>query len=77
MAGGVRWTDTANNPYVPVFKKSKESCHKGYKPTKQWEKPIADNFQAKKLVFTFDGPRPFDTVQAGVPNAKPTGLPLP
>lgn len=81
FTGKTKWTDLANNPYVPAFTKLKEWYDKGYLPkefwTLSWENDFEAAFIGKKAILTFHGPWLWDKVEASNPSAQLSGFPLP
>ncbi len=79
--GKAKWTDLANNPYVPAFRKLKEWYDKGYLPKEFWSLSWEDDFEAafigRKAILTFHGPWLWDKVEAANPAAQLAGFPLP
>jgi ABC-type glycerol-3-phosphate transport system substrate-binding protein len=81
FTGKAKWTDLANNPYVPAFAKLKDWYDKGYLPKQFWTLAWEDDFEAAfighKAIMTFHGPWLWDKVEAANPSAQLSGFPLP
>jgi ABC-type glycerol-3-phosphate transport system substrate-binding protein len=81
MSGKAKWTDLANNPYVPAFKKLKEWYDKGYLPKEFWTLAWENDFEAsvigRKAILTFHGPWLWDKIEAADPTAQLGGFPIP